>query len=264
MKEIQNLYETTAALRSENGCPWDKEQTHLSITGDLIEEAWELIDSIKKNDYQSMKEELGDVLFQVMFHSLLAEENGAFTFEDVATTINEKLIRRHPHVFGEKQEISVDQVLDNWDEIKKKEKATIPESVLSGVPESFPSLLKAEKIQKKAARAGFDWEAIGDVEHKLKEEVNEFSAELRAFNQNPSQENRERLEDELGDILFTIVNISRFLGLSSEEALQGSIQKFKRRFQTMERMLSKEGKEMKKQSMTFLDELWNQAKASNK
>ena len=264
MESIERLREITAILRSENGCPWDKEQTHKSITKDLIEECYELIDAILTEDHEAMKEELGDVLFQVMFHSQIAAENGKFSIQDVADTIAEKLIRRHPHVFSENNDkISVNEVLSNWEEIKKEEKdkkGITQESFLDSIPDSFPALLKAEKLQAKAAKTGFDWDKIQDVEKKLAEELNEFRKELNDYYENSSELLKTKMEDEFGDILFTLVNIGRHLKLSSEVSLNRTNQKFRTRFAKMEKTALESGKDLKNMNLTELDKLWEISK----
>lgn len=262
MRELLRLYEITSILRGENGCPWDKAQTHKSITKDLVEEAYELIDAIDQEDFAGMKEELGDVLFQVIFHANLAEESGNFSLEDVAQTINEKLIRRHPHVFGEdKTPLSIDQIVNNWDEIKKTEKKKSPQlNTLTNIPHSFSALMKAEKLQSKAAKTGFDWEKVEDVELKLREELNEFIEEIKNLQKDPTETNKTKMANELGDIIFTIVNIARHLHISPEIALNRTNEKFIKRFNHMEIQAKRSGKNLGDLTLPEMEILWEKAK----
>lgn len=264
MNNLKRLREITAILRSENGCPWDREQTHTSIIKDLIEETYELADALESSDVNAMKEELGDVLFQVMFHSRIAEENGNFSIEDVAQNISEKLVRRHPHVFSDKaSDTTVAEVLENWEEIKKEEKKASGirhQSFLDSVPDSFPGLLKAEKLQSRAAKTGFDWKEITDVESKLAEELEEFQVELRTYSKDKSPEAKIRMEEEFGDILFTLVNLARHSGISPEIAINKTNKKFRQRFYAMEKMAEQSGTELKKLSLQEQDLLWEKSK----
>ena len=262
MESISRLDEITTILRSENGCPWDREQTHSSITGDLIEETYEVIDSIQKNDFQNLREELGDLLFQIVFHAKIAEENKLFTLDDVASDVNEKLIRRHPHVFAEKNgDITTGEVLENWEKIKQTEKNK-PEtkSFLDSVPASFPALLQALKLQSKAAKKGFDWDNPEDIELKLEEEIGEFRDELHAYRENPSDEIKNRLEDEFGDLLFTLVNIGRSLKISPEGSLNKTNRKFRERFSFMEKEAAGNQKNLEELDLNELDRLWEMSK----
>lgn len=264
---LSYLQDITAKLRSPEGCPWDKEQTHLTLVPYLIEESQEVVEALLNRDDEHTKEELGDLLFQVVLHSQIASERGAFTLQDVAGDVAEKLVLRHPHVFDpETGKIgSADEVVANWDSFKEKEKKlrnrkTDPKnSVLSGVPDTFPSLLKAEKFQKKAAKAGFDWENIQGVEEKLTEELNEFLEEIRAV-EDPSK-NQVRIEEELGDLLFTIVNLARKLGISAESSLTRTNAKFKSRISYIESELGGLGKSFSETPLSELDELWNRSKS---
>ncbi len=260
------LQDITSKLRGPEGCPWDKEQTHLTLVPYLIEESQEVVEALLKEDDEHSKEELGDLLFQVVLHSQIASERGAFNFDDVAKDVSEKLILRHPHVFDpETGKIgSADEVVANWDSFKEKEKQlrqkqTDPKnSILSGVPETFPSLLKAEKYQKKASKAGFDWDNIQGVEEKLTEELEEFLEEVRSV-QDPST-NQVRIEEELGDLLFTIVNLARKLGISAESSLTRTNAKFKRRIEYMESELARSEKQFAQTPLPELENLWNKAK----
>ncbi|MEI1277160.1 nucleoside triphosphate pyrophosphohydrolase [Leptospira venezuelensis] len=259
------LQDITSKLRSPEGCPWDREQTHSTLVPYLIEESQEVVEAILKENDEHTKEELGDLLFQVVLHSQIASERGAFGLEDVAKDVAEKLVLRHPHVFDpETKDISsADEVVANWDLFKEKEKQLRqktfkPKSILSEVPETFPSLLKAEKFQKKAAKAGFDWEDIKGVEEKLNEELQEFLDEIRGI-ADPSS-NQIRIEEELGDLLFTIVNLARKLGVSAESSLTRTNIKFKHRIEYIEAQLGKSDRKFSETPLEELEKLWNQAK----
>ncbi|EMN26423.1 putative protein MazG [Leptospira kirschneri serovar Sokoine str. RM1] len=259
VEEITKLQEITSILRGENGCPWDKEQDHQTMVPYLIEESQEVIEAILKKDDDLLKEELGDLLFQVVFHARLAEERHSFNLGDIAKGISDKLIFRHPHVFKpEEFTLSTSQeVLENWEKIKDKEKKN--SSIFSNVPENFSSLLKAEKYQKKAAKVGFDWNDISDVQKKVKEEMEEFLTEL-----NRSKDNQIRIEEEFGDLLFSLVNFGRHLGISSESALTKANVKFKKRFQYIEKVLQELGKSPSTSNLKEMDRLWNEAKELEK
>ena len=246
-------------LRAPGGCPWDREQTHASLKPNLIEESYEALDAIDSGDPQKLKEELGDVLLQVVFHAQLAEEAGAFNFDDVAATLNAKLVRRHPHVFGTVKVSGAREVLKNWEQIKRGEKkaqGAIP-SVVVGVPRHLPALLKAEQVQRKAARVGFDWQTVAPVVAKVAEELAEVRHAI-------AQGDAAQIREELGDLLFAAVNLGRFLGHSAEEALDGSVRKFVRRFQEIERRLHVQGRELTSCSLADLDAIWEQIKREEK
>lgn len=256
-KEERPLYllkEIAKILRSENGCAWDRAQTSKTLKSYLIEETYELYDAIEADDAESMKEELGDVLYQVYAHSQIAEEEGKFSIDEVAKGIAEKLIRRHPHVFGDEGPKEKEQVSIDWEKIKKKEKKA-GESILSGVPAHTPALLKAYRIQQKASRVGFDWEKIHDVVKKLEEEIGEFKEAL-------DSQNRDHLVEEIGDILFCIANISRFLSINPEEALKKTIDKFMARFRYIEKEAALAGKELSEMTLAEMDALWEKAKTA--
>ncbi|EKO05380.1 nucleoside triphosphate pyrophosphohydrolase [Leptospira interrogans] len=262
VEEITKLQEVTAILRGENGCPWDKEQDHQTLVPYLIEESQEVIEAILKKDDDLLKEELGDLLFQVVFHARLAEERRSFDLGDIAKRVSDKLIFRHPHVFKpEELTLSTSQeVLENWEKIKDKEKKNSKDSsIFSNVPENFSSLLKAEKYQKKAAKVGFDWNDISDVQKKVKEEMEEFLTELNRF-----KDNQVRIEEEFGDLLFSLVNFGRHLGISSESALTKANAKFKKRFQYIEKVLQERGKNPNTSDLKEMDRLWNEAKELEK
>jgi tetrapyrrole methylase family protein/MazG family protein len=245
-------------LRSEKGCVWDREQTHKTIKKNLVEEAYEAVESIEGESYQELKEELGDILLQVMFHSQIAQENSEFDINDVLRNILNKLVRRHPHVFGDKLVAGSQEVLANWEDIKKeerKEKSSNDLSVFTNIPKMLPSLHYANEIQSRAARFGFDWEKSNDVLDKIKEEIEELEREL------PGRKTGQ-ISDELGDILFSIVNLSRHLKIDSEESLKNTCKKFINRFDFMEDYALKHGLDFKKLLLAEKEELWEIAKKS--
>jgi tetrapyrrole methylase family protein/MazG family protein len=243
-------------LRSEGGCPWDREQTHKSIRKDIIEETYEVIEAINKKDNELLCEELGDLLMQVVFHAQMESEEGNFDFNTVADGVCKKLIVRHPHVFGETRISGVDDVLTNWDAIKKETKGqkTTTESMLS-VPRELPALMRATKLQKKAADVGFDWNDVSGALDKLEEEV----AELRQAISNRDNDN---IREELGDILFSAVNVSRFVKADAEEALTQASDKFLARFTKVEKLAAERSIDMKNSTLEQLDALWDEAKAA--
>ena len=251
-ERFTRLSELVEFLRSENGCPWDRDQTIDSLKPHLLEEMHETVEAIEDGDTDSIREELGDVLFLILFSARIAEEEGKFSIEDVLGDCYDKMKSRHPHIFEDREDMEAGQVLDRWEQAKKKEKKE-GESVLSGIPRSLPALIKAQRIQQRAASLGFDWDNIDDVFAKIKEEIGEFEAEHGGGS-------KERLTDELGDILFAIVNVARFLDIRAEDALNGTIEKFKTRFANVEKEISQRG------SMTLaeMDELWEQVKAGEK
>lgn len=256
-ESIERLLEVMRRLRAPDGCPWDREQTHESLKSDLIEEAYEVIDAIESGNVSHLEEELGDLLLQVVFHSQISQEGGHFDFSDVAGAITDKLERRHPHVFGEVQVSGSGEVLQNWDAIKKAEKqgeGDKPASIVSGIPKHLPALQKAHQIQKRAARAGFDWEHIDDVFDKLHEEIDELKEAI-------SRDHEPDIRAELGDLLFSVVNVSRFLGHNPEELLNHNIKKFVRRFQRVEDKVHATGKPFKDFALDELDAFWDEAKA---
>ena len=241
-------------LRAPGGCPWDREQTHESIKKNFIEETYEVIEAINKNDCDGLKEELGDVLLQVALHCEMEREKGSFDFNDVANDICQKLIIRHPHVFGNLTAENEDEALSNWDAVKLKTKGMKKQSEsMLKVPREFPALMRAQKIQQKAAKAGFDWDDKAGAIEKLYEEINELN--------NALAENKQKaVEDEFGDVLFSCVNISRFIGVDSEEALTAATDKFLNRYLIVERLAEEENIDMKTASIETLDILWDKAK----
>lgn len=254
---FENLLDIMRKLRAPGGCPWDAEQTHESLTRYLLEETYEVIEAIDEKSPQHLKEELGDLLLQPVFHAAIAEEAGTFTMNDVISTLCEKLIRRHPHVFGDLEIKDSGAQIENWEKIKKQEKGDERPSALSGVPEHLPALMKAHKISEKASRVGFDWEHADQVFAKVMEELHEFEEAWAGGN--PA-----RMEDELGDLLFAIANLGRFLTLNPEEALRKTISRFQKRFRFVEESLLKEGKQMQQASLEEMDLLWEQAKSAEK
>lgn len=256
MSNFNRLIEIMAQLRSPSGCPWDKEQTPQSLKPYLIEEAYEVLDAIDQNDDNEMKEELGDLLLQVVFHAQIASEENRFTIDDVAGTISDKLIRRHPHVFGNVEANTPDEVVKNWEAIKATEKDTKPASLLDSVPKQLPALFKARRLQEKAARVGFDWDHIDDVAEKVKEETEELIQAQKA-------DQKEKIHEEFGDLLFALVNLARFLNICPEEALTQTNRKFQMRFQYIESELAKRGKTPAESNLEEMDELWEEAKTQN-
>ncbi len=254
-KEKRPLYqfeEIIAALRGENGCPWDRKQTHQSLRPYLIEEAYEALDAIESGDPHHIREELGDILLQIYLHAEIAREQNHFTIDDVARSIIEKIILRHPHVFGDARVRDADHVADRWEQIKKTEKPH-RESILDGVPKHLPALLKAYRIQQKVSRVGFDWERIEDVAAKLDEEVGEFKGALTASD-------KEKVAEEAGDILFSIANLLRFMHINPEEALEQTTGKFMNRFRYIEKRAAEMGKSVEGMSIDEMEQLWQEAK----
>ena len=260
-KNLGRLVEIMTLLRSERGCPWDREQTYQSLKPYAIEETYEVLEAIDSGNMDKLQEELGDLLLQVVFLAQLAMEQNQFTIDDVVDTICEKLIRRHPHVFGTTKVAGVAGVLENWEKIKQTEKPGERPSAIDGIPKDLPALMKAEKLQHKAAKVGFDW---GDLEgplNKAKEEFGEFEEVLHS--QPLARKDRldqDRLEDEFGDILFSLVNVGRFFEINPEIALLRTIDKFSRRFHYMEAEAAKKGQKLKKMTLAEMDELWEKAK----
>lgn len=260
-EEMQSLVETIWRLRQPDGCPWDRKQTHESIGKNMIEEAYEALDCIEAGDEAHLREELGDVLMQVVLHAQIAADAGAFTMADVARDINDKLIRRHPHVFGGRSADSADEVLAIWDSVKLAEKGAKdadaaeagerPEGLLEGVPRSLPALMEAQKVSRKAASAGFEWETVADVWDKVAEERAEFEAEA------PGTAEREL---EFGDLLFALVNVARKEGVDAESALRASTAKFRERWAAMENAAYEGGVSLESLTTEQLNSLWDEVK----
>jgi XTP/dITP diphosphohydrolase len=237
-------------LRKE--CPWDREQTHQSIRHSLIEETYEVIEAIDQQDLTELKRELGDILLHIVLHAVMAEEEHAFTINDVIESISEKMTRRHPHVFGNTQVKNAHEVKRNWEHIKLQEGRT---SVIDGVPKEMPALLRALRIQEKASKVGFDWKKKRDVWKKVAEEIKELAGAEQSKVQ-------DRIEEEFGDVLFALVNYSRFIGVNPEFALNGSTNKFTKRFYHVEEELQRRGKRIGTVSMKEMDEIWDAKKKS--
>jgi MazG family protein len=257
-EKFAELVTVMARLRAPGGCPWDRKQTFDTIKTYLLEESYEVMDAIDRRDWEGLKEELGDLLLQPVFFAEMAQEEGLFTIADSLDAINEKLIRRHPHVFGDAAAETADDVKLRWDEIKKQERAekgsVAATSILDGVPRNLPALVEAEKISVKAAKAGFEWPSIDGVLEKLQEEAAEL-AEARASAE------REEIEHEVGDLLFTVVNLARFLKVDPEQALRKTNARFRRRFQHVESEIAAAGGTLGQSSLERMEELWQQAKA---
>lgn len=251
MNDLYRLVNVMKRLRGKNGCPWDIEQTHETLKPYLLEEAYEVLNAIDMKDDKELMEELGDLLLQIVFHAQLATEAGRFTIDDVARTIVKKLERRHPHVFGEVKVEGPEEVLKNWEKIKRDEGKR---STLDGIPKDLPALLKARRVQEKVKRVGFDWDTIDGAFEKLVEEINELkdAVEKRKMND---------VEEEFGDMLFSIVNVSRFLAIDAEDSLRKTIHKFIKRFQCIEEKIKRSGKKLlEHHTLEELDILWEEVK----
>jgi len=244
---IEELIDIMERLLAPDGCPWDREQTHASLQRYLIEECYEVIEAIQENNMEKLREELGDVLLQVVFHAALASREGCFDFADVAQTVKAKMVERHPHVFGSLQLTTSHEVLDRWEGFKKDKK-----HILDGIPSMLPALMRAEKIQEKASRVGFDWPDAGGALDKFKEEVDELA---RAGTQG-------EIDEEMGDVLFALVNVARFKGVEPEAALQACNDKFVRRFHYIEDRVRAQGQDLGRLSLEQLDAIWEEAKRS--
>lgn len=247
-EKFQKLYEIMRKLREE--CPWDKEQTHDSIKAATLEETYEMIEAIDQKDYQELKAELGDLLLHIVFHSAIGEDNKTFNTEQVIDSITEKLIRRHPHVFGDVEVKDTKEILKNWEEIKLAEGR---DSVLEGVPKQLPGLARAYRLQEKASKVGFDWERKEDVWKKVIEEIEEMH-EMEA------EGNHTKLEQELGDVFFALTNYARFLGINPENALRLTNEKFIKRFSYVEKKITGLGKKMSESNLTEMDKYWEESK----
>lgn len=252
--DLSALVALMARLRGPNGCPWDRKQTPESLKPFLVEECYEVIDALDEGTPYKVKEELGDLLFQIVFHARIAEERGQFTIGDVVSAIHEKMVRRHPHVFGNVKADTAGEVVANWEAIKKTEKGYEERtSILEGVPRHLPSLLRAHSLQERAARVGFDWNRLDEALPKLDEEMAEFKEALNA-------EDASGIEEELGDIFFMLVNISRFLGVNPEDALRKTISKFIHRFRYIEEHAADHGRSLNEMTLDEMERLWQEAK----
>jgi tetrapyrrole methylase family protein/MazG family protein len=255
-EKFQQLVDLMARLRAPNGCPWDREQTFDTIKPFLLEETYEVMDAIDARQWPALAEELGDLMLQAVFFSQMAAEESLFRVDDALDAINQKLIRRHPHVFGDETAHTGSDVLKRWNEIKAEEKRAKPESdnsLLGSVPRSLPALVEAQQIASRAAQTGFDWENAGQVIGKLHEE-------LREFEQARAQNDREELEGELGDMLFVLVNLARFVKVDPEQALRRTNAKFRSRFGYVEHKLAERGKTTRESSIEEMEALWQEAK----
>ncbi len=252
---MDELLKVLTKLLSEQGCPWDCEQTHATLKKYLVEECAELLDSIDDNDDTGICEELGDILMHIVFHAKIAEKEGRFSFDDVTKVITEKMVRRHPHVFGEEKVQNVDEVLAIWNSVKAEEKGDRGfTSILDGIPRHMPALLRARELQKKAAKVGFDWEQPEQVLEKIEEEVHELKTAFASGDE-------KHIEEEIGDLLFAIVNFSRFRkSIPAEELLAKANKKFIERFQYIEKELKKAGKLLEDASIDEMEKLWKEAK----
>jgi ATP diphosphatase len=270
-RDIARLIEIMAALRTPvTGCPWDLQQSFATIAPYTIEEAYEVADAIAREDFADLPGELGDLLLQVVFHARMAEEAGLFDFGDVVQAITEKLIRRHPHVFGDARDLSPDQVKGLWERIKADEKTArgkpdVPQGVLADVPVALPALTRALKLQAKAGRVGFDWNDPRAVLAKIREEADEIEAELAGGEAaSDPEQRRAAVQDEVGDLLFAMVNLARHLDVDPEAALRGANRKFERRFGAIERALAARGTTPERSTLAEMDALWNDAKAAER
>ncbi len=259
MKDIDSkfsqLVHIMKKLRSDDGCPWDRKQTHQSLRQHLLEEAYEVLETIDEERYDELAGELGDLLLQVVFHAQMASESNRFTIMDVLDAITEKLIRRHPHVFGDETVETAEEQIQLWEQTKVKNEGK--RSALDGIPKQMPALVRAYRMQGKAAAVGFDWPQIEPVWHKLDEEVKELKHEI-------TESNRDFIEEELGDVLFTVVNLSRFVHINPEDALRRTIEKFDRRFRKIEEILQQQGKVMHTVPLEEMDSIWDSIKSKEK
>jgi MazG family protein len=264
-QRFERLVEIMATLRGPDGCPWDKQQDFNSLKPMLVEEVYEVLEAVENQDFDGMAEELGDLLLHVVFHAHLGKESGQFDINTVLDKISDKLVRRHPHVFGAESASTPEEVIKNWEAIKAQEKAEklknrTPEqrSLLEGIPSKLPAIHEAHQISSRAARVGFDWPDVEGIFDKLQEEVTELREVISSGGDDGK---RERLEDEIGDMLFVIVNIARYLKIDSESALKRANRKFKTRFRYMETELSRQGKSLEETPLEEMEALWQKAKS---
>ena len=247
--ELERLVDIVAVLRSENGCQWDREQTHKSLRPNMLEEAYEAVDAIDDDDIPNLREELGDVLLQVVLHSQIAKDDGDFDIEDVAKELSDKLIHRHPHVFGNQKVSSTDEILSNWDKLKKEEK-TDRKSVLDGISKSQSALMSAQKISKRVVKVGFEWPSVESLKDCVKSEFEEFEEAVKSGD-------KDKMEDEMGDIFFAVVNLARWYKIDAEQALLRANKKFSKRFRKVEELATKP---LEDYTIEEYDKLWKQAK----
>src|SRR5712691_10176536 len=256
-RSFDELVALMTTLRGPNGCPWDRKQTFESLKPFIVEEAYEVVDAIDRGERPALREELGDFLLQAVFIAEIARAEGSFDIYDVITSIHDKLVHRHPHVFGDVEAKDADQVLVNWEKLKNEERKAENKSVLAGVPQSLPALLKASRLTEKAARVGFDWRRAEDVFAKIDEEIGELHEAI-------DEKDQKKIHDEIGDLLFSIANIARKLDVNAEEALQSANRKFTRRFEAMERSVRAEGRNLDQLTLEQMDALWDDAKAAER
>lgn len=256
---FENLVELAAKLRGPDGCPWDKEQTYETVGPLTIEEAYEVLEAIERNDTDALRHELGDLLFHIVFYSQMARERGEFTIDDVISYVYTKLVRRHPHVFGDVNASTSDEVLRNWEAIKRAEKAERspdqPPSLLAGVSTKIPALLEAFQLTERASRVGFDWASAQQVMEKVEEEIRELKEMLAERPQD-----KEKVKEEIGDLLFVVANLARLLQVDPELALRGANRKFKQRFRHIELELHQRGRTLEESTLEEMDALWEEAK----
>jgi tetrapyrrole methylase family protein/MazG family protein len=252
---FERLLQTIQKLRSQDGCLWDRKQKKEDMAKYILEETYELVDAIEDGSAEAIKEEMGDLLFQILFLAHISAEAGDFKLPDIVNDVNEKMIRRHPHVFGNTRVENIEQIKNNWEDIKRKteKRNEIRRGLFDNIPRSMPALLKAQKVTEAASRAGFDWERTEEVLAKIEEELNEFKSSLAA---NDSK----CIREEVGDLLFSLVNISRFVNVNAEESLRASLAKFIDRFSYIEEKLAERGKEPASASLKEMDDLWNESK----
>lgn len=256
-RSFEDLVQLMTTLRGPNGCPWDRKQTLPDLKPYVIEEAYEVVDAIDRDDRASLAEEVGDMMLEAVFIAEVTREEGSFDIYDAITAVHDKLVRRHPHVFADAQANDAEEVLVNWEKLKNEERKSENKSLMAGVPQSMPALLKASRLTEKASRVGFDWRRTEDVFAKLDEELAEVHEAIASGD-------AAKVHDELGDLLFTIANIARKLNVNPEEALQSTNRKFTRRFESMERAVRDEGRNLDQLSLEEMDTLWNDAKAAER
>ena len=254
LNSLSKLIKITDTLMGEDGCPWDKVQTRESLKPYLVEETYEVLDALDANDPEKIKDELGDLLYQILFHSKISSLKGEFDFRDVIDNLSEKMVRRHPHVFKEGELNTPDQVVKQWEEIKRNEKNQANQkSILDNIPKNLPSLFRAQKLQKKAAKEGFDWDQINDVFDKLDEEIAEFKEAVL-------KKKSADIQNEIGDIIFVITNIAKCYKIDAEEALRSTNNKFIKRFQYIEQKIEAKGKTLKDSPLEEMERYWQEAK----
>ncbi len=249
------LIEIMSKLRGKEGCPWDQEQTHLSLRQHLLEETYEVLEALDEQNFPALKEELGDLLLQIVFHAQLAREENMFSMQDIIDAINNKLTRRHPHVFGDERVESAEEQIVLWEQTKLKKEGK--KSAIDGVPRQLPALVRAYRLQNKAATVGFDWPDIDPVWEKLNEEIAELKQAIQ-------KKDKEWIEEELGDVLFSIVNLSRFLNCNPEDALRRTIEKFIKRFQLIEKRFASQNRSLQQATLAELDAVWDDIKREEK